>query len=167
MARLGIFASMQPQHFFDDMTHDAIGSERAQRLMPWRSLLDAGVQVSFGTDWAAGPLNPAYGLLIAALRVNSKGERNVGPKETVPVEEAIRLWTIGSARNLFMEDKIGSLETGKYADLVIFNTDLRKMPTFWFLLTHDIGLGTLDHFVDLTMVGGEEVYVKGRSPEER
>jgi predicted amidohydrolase YtcJ len=167
MARLGLFASMQPQHFFDDILQGAIGPERSQRLMPWRSLLDAGVPVSFGTDWAAGPINPAYGLLIAALRVDGNGSTRAGPREKIPVEEAIRLWTLGSARNLFLEDEIGSLEPGKQADLVVFNTDLRKMPTLWFLLTHDIGLGTLDHFVDLTMVDGEDVYVRGRSPEEQ
>ena len=167
MARLGLFASMQPQHFFDELAQPALGPERSQRLMPWRSLLDAGVPVSFGTDWAAGPINPAYGLLIAALRMDCNGNTHVGPREKVPVEEGIRLWTLGSARNLFLEDEIGSLEPGKQADLVVFNTDLRKMPTLWFLLTHDIGLGTLDHFVDLTMVGGEDVYVRGRSPEEQ
>lgn len=158
MARLGISASMQPQHFFDELAQPALGPERSRRLMPWRSLLDAGVPVSFGTDWAAGPINPAYGLLIAALRMDCNGNTHVGPREKVPVEEGIRLWTLGSARHLFMEDQIGSLEPGKQADLVIFNTDLRKMPTLWFLLTHDIGLGTLDHFVDLTMVGGRTVF---------
>lgn len=168
MARLGIVASMQPQHFFgDEMVENGLGPERLQWRMAWNSLEKAGVRVSFGTDWAAGPFNPAYGLLIAATRLNYKFKTDWGPDEAIPVETGIRHWTIDSAYNLFMEDEIGSLEVGKRADLVVFNTDLRKMPTLWFLLTHDVGLGTLDDFVDLTMVDGEDVYVKGRSPEEQ
>ncbi len=163
MARLGIIASMQPQHFYgDDMVQRGLGNERLQQWMPWRSLHEAGVHVSFGTDWAAGPFNPAYGLLIAALRMNYKGTRDWAPGEALPVEDSIRIWTLGSARNLFMEKEIGSLAPGKYADLVIFNTDLRKMPTLWFLLTHKVDLGTLDDFVDMTMVGGRKVYEKGK-----
>lgn len=168
MARLDIGASMQPQHFFGDaMVENGLGPERIQRRCPWRSLHEAGVRVSFGTDWAAGPFNPAYGLLIAALRMNYKGDDSWGPREAIPVEQGIQFWTLGSAHNLFMEDEIGSLEPGKYADLVIFNTDLRKMPTLWFLLTHEVALGTLDHFVDLTMVGGRKVYEKERPGRER
>ena len=167
MARLGIVASMQPQHFFgDDMVEKSLGHERLQWRMAWNSMEKAGVRISFGTDWAAGPFNPAYGLLIAATRLNYKFKTDWGPDEAIPVETGIRHWTIDSAYNLFMEDEIGSLEVGKRADLVVFNTDLRKMPTLWFLLTHDVGLGAFDHFVDLTMVDGEDVYVKGRSPEE-
>ncbi len=167
MARIGIIASMQPQHFFgDEMVENSLGHDRLQWRMAWRSMAEAGVRISFGTDWAAGPLNPAYGLFVAATRLNYKFDTDWGPDEAIPIETGIRHWTIDSAYNLFMEDEVGSLEVGKYADLVVFNTDLRKMPTLWFLLTHDIGLGTLDHFVDLTMVGGEDVYVKGRSPEE-
>ena len=159
MARLGILASMQPQHFYGDaMMEERLGFDRLQLRMPWRSLEAAGVRVSFGTDWAAGPFNPAYGLLIAALRLNYKGDNDWGPGEAVPVETGIRHWTADSAYNLFMEDEVGTLEPGKYADLVVFNTDLRRMPSLWFLLTHEVGLGTLDHFVDLTFVGGRKVY---------
>ena len=59
-----------------------------------------------------------------------------------------------------MENEIGTLAPGKYADLVIFNTDLREMssPAFW--ETHEFALGALDDFVDLTMVGGRTVYRK-------
>ena len=59
-----------------------------------------------------------------------------------------------------MENEIGTLEVGKYADLVIFNTDLREMSTPWFILTHKIELGALDDFVDVTMLAGQPVYVK-------
>ncbi|MDQ7780561.1 MAG: amidohydrolase [Planctomycetota bacterium] len=168
MARLGILAAMQPQHFYgDEMIEKRLGYERAQRRSPWRSLHEAGVAVSFGTDWAAGPFNPAYGLLIADLRMNYKGDDDWGPKEAVPVEEGIRFWTAGSAHALFMEQDIGTLEPGKYADLAVFNTDLREMPTLWFLLFHEVGLGNLDTFVDFTMVGGRVVYEKDRPGREK
>ena len=165
IARLGLMASMQPQHFIgDEMVEKALGHDRLQLWMPWRSLEKAGVRVSFGTDWAAGPINPAYGLFIAALRMNYKGEQDWGPEQAVPIPRGIRHWTIDSAYGLFMENDIGSLTPGKYADLVVFNTDLRKMTSWWFLLTHEIGPGTLDDFVDMTMLGGKTVYVKGAKP---
>ena len=128
--------------------------------MPWKSLESAGVRVSFGTDWAAGPINPAYGLILAALRVNFRGDRNWGTDEAVDIETGTRHWTADSAYNLFMENEIGTLEVGKYADLVIFNKDLREMSTPWFILTHKIELGALDDFVDVTMLAGQPVYVK-------
>jgi predicted amidohydrolase YtcJ len=161
MARYGMIASMQPQHFYgDEMCEKALGFERLQGWMPWKSLESAGVRVSFGTDWAAGPINPAYGLLLAALRVNFRGDRNWGPGEAVDIETGIRHWTADSAYNLFMEDDIGTLEVGKYADLVIFNTDLREMSTPWFMLTHKLELGAMDDFVDVTMLAGHPVYIK-------
>lgn len=161
MARYGMIASMQPQHFYgDEMCEEALGFERLQGWMPWKSLEQAGVRVSFGTDWAAGPVNPAYGLILAALRVNFRGDNNWGPDEAVDIETGIRHWTADSAYNLFMETEIGTLEAGKYADLVIFNTDLREMSTSWFLLTHKLELGALDDFVDVTMVSGRPVYIK-------
>ncbi len=161
MARLGIEAAMQPQHFYgDEMIEQRLGPARAQQRCPWRSLHEAGVRVSFGTDWAAGPFNPAYGLLVAATRINYKGKRDWSPREAVSIEDAIRFWTLGSAHALFMEKDLGSLTVGKYADLVVFNTDVRKLPTFWFLLTHEAELGAFDDFVDLTMVAGRKVYEK-------
>ncbi len=168
MAQLGILAAMQPQHFYGcEMIEQRLGYERAQTRGPWRSLHEAGVPVSFGTDWAAGPFNPAYGLLIAALRMNYKGDNDWGPREAIPIEQGIQFWTAGSAHALFMENDIGTLAPGKYADLVVFNTDLRKMPTLWFLLTHEVGLGTFDQFVDLTMVGGQVAYEKDRPGPQR
>lgn len=161
MALYGMIASMQPQHFYGDaMVENGLGHERLQRLMPWKSLEEAGVRISFGTDWPAGPINPAYGLAIATLRLNYKGTNDWGPDEAIAIESGIRHWTADSAYNLFMENEIGTLAPGKYADLVIFNTDLREMssPAFW--ETHEFALGALDDFVDLTMVGGRTVYRK-------
>lgn len=161
MARLGIQAAMQPTHFFGDETIEkALGPGRLQRCHPWRSLQDSGVVVSFGSDWCNSPLNPAYGLLVAATRMNYKGKRDWGPGESISLEDGIRHWTIDSARALKMEDEIGSLEVGKRADFVIFNTSPLKLTSWWFLLTHDMELGELEDFVDATVVGGRIVYEK-------
>lgn len=160
MALYGMIASMQPQHFYDDGVEKGLGHERLQRWMPWKSLEEAGVRISFGSDWAAGPTNPAYGLAIATLRLNYKGDNDWGPNEAIDIQSGIRHWTADSAYNLFMENEIGTLEPGKYADLVIFNTDLREMSSTAFWETHKFALGALDDFVDLTMVGGRTVYRK-------
>ncbi len=161
MGQLGMMASMQPAHFFgDEMVEKGLGTERMRRFTPWRSLEQAGVGLAFGSDWCNSPFNPAYGILLAATRMNYKEETDWGPEEAIPVEDTIRHWTLGSARAMFLEKEIGSLEPGKYADFVIFNTDLREITSWWFLLTRDLELGQLDDLVDLTVVGGREVYRK-------
>ena len=151
MAELGIHAAMQPAHFFADETIEkALGWERLQGYMPWRSLEKSGVTISFGSDWCAGPINPIYGLLIAANRMNYRMKRDWGPQEKISLEDAVRHWTIDCAHSLFMEDDIGSLEIGKYGDMVLFNTSPFKLDSLWFLLTHKLELGAMDDYVDLT-----------------
>lgn len=158
---VGVYAVMQPAHFFGDETVEkALGPERLQRFQPWGSLARAGAELSFGSDWCAGPINPIYGLLIASTRMNYHYTQSWGPSEKIGIEDAIRRWTIGSARALKMEDDIGSIEVGKCADFVLFNTSPLKLPSWWFLLTHDLSLGAMDKYVDLTVVGGKQVYVR-------
>lgn len=161
LSQVGVYAVMQPTHFFGDKSvEDALGTERLIKSHPWRSLEKAGVNISFGSDWCAGPINPVYGLIIAGSRVNYNGNTDWGEDEKISLENAIRYWTVGSAKALFLENEIGSIETGKYADLVIFNTCPLDVTSWWFLLTHDIELGKLDDFVDFTITGGKIVYKK-------
>ncbi|MBN1297852.1 amidohydrolase [bacterium] len=163
MGRLGIPAAMQPTHFYGDaMIEEGFGVDRMQRFMPWRSLEKAGVPVSFGSDWCAGPINPIYGLLISAKRMNYKGKTDWNKAERIPLANGVRHWTIDSAHALHLEKDLGSIEVGKRADLVMFNEDPLVIDSIWFLLTHDIELGKLDDFVDLTIVDGKEVY---RNPQ--
>ena len=165
MAELDILASMQPTHFFGDaMTDSALGTQRLDRHMPWRSMEEAGVSLSFGSDWCAGPINPVYGLLIAGTRMNYLGNTDWGPEESIDLENAISHWTLGSARALFMEDRIGSLEVGKFADFVVFNTDPLSVTSLWFLITHDLDLGEMDGYVDMTIVDGRLVYISNDAP---
>ena len=164
MVQLGVYASMQPAQFFgDESVEKALGPERLKRIDPWRSLQEAGVEISFGTDYISGPLppvNPIYGLIIAATRINYKGDTDWGEEEKIELIDAIQHYTLGSARALKMDDIIGSIEVGKEADFVIFNTDLLDMTSVEFLSTHEIAPGKLDDFVDLTVVRGKQVYVR-------
>jgi predicted amidohydrolase YtcJ len=161
ISRPGILAAVQPAHFFGDETAEkTLGPERLKWFCPWRSLEKDGIPVSFGSDWCNSPLNPMYGLLTAATRMNFRGKKDWGPGEKISLESGIRHWTIDSARALGMDEEIGSLEVGKSADFVLFNTSPLKIASWWFLLTHEIDIGTLDDFVDMTVVGGSVVYEK-------
>jgi hypothetical protein len=168
MGQLGMCAAMQPAHFFaaDEFTEKLLGPERINYLMPWRSMEKEGVLLSFGSDWCNSPLNPIYGLILAATRMNAKGKTNWGPGEKITTENVIKHWTIDSARALLMEKELGSIEVGKLADFVLFNYNPLKMACWWFLLTHKIELGALDYFVDMTVVGGKIVYEKKGKKEQ-
>jgi predicted amidohydrolase YtcJ len=162
MARLGMQAAMQPAHFFgDEVVERNMGHQRMQGFCPWRGLQEAGVTVSFGSDWCNSPLNPVYGIFVASSRINYKMKDDWGPEQRISPEDAILHWTIDSANALKMEDEIGSLEVGKQADLMLWNHSPLKLNSWWFLLTHDMELGKLEDLVDLTVVGGDIVYEKG------
>ena len=115
---------------------------------------------AYGSDWSAGPINPLYGLLVAGTRVNYKGETDWGPDEAVDVEDAIRHYTINSAEALLMDEDIGSIEVGKYADMALFSIDLRDSNKWWFPLAYELEAGKLDEFVKMTIVDGRVVYQK-------
>ncbi len=159
MAALGIHAAMHPAHFFGDQaTEDVLGRARMQRMMPWASLEKAGVEISFGSDWIAGPDNPLYGLLIAGTRLNHRGDTDWGPDEKISLASALGHATLGSARALRRDHEIGSIETGKYADFVLFDDDILDLASPFFLLAHDLENGGLDGLVLLTIVDGRIVY---------
>lgn len=166
MAKLGIYAAMQPNHFFGNANADKIlGLDRMQRYEPWKSLEKLNINLSFGTDWCAGLLNPIYGLFLATHRLNAKFETNWGPNEKILIEDAIRHFTIDSAKALKMENDIGSIEVGKYGDLALFNIDLKTISSETFLVNHPISIKGMkitgwDDFVIMTVVGGKIVYYK-------
>ncbi len=163
MKNLGIYASVQPTHIYGTETGEKVlGTERFERLIPLRSLQKAGAPLAFGTDYSIVPVNPIYGLFVAATRLDYKGFPHTLEelKEIISVEDAIRHYTIGSAKALKMENEIGSVEVGKKADLVMFSIDLRDIVSFRFIWTYGIGLGAWDHFVLKTFVDGRIVYEK-------
>jgi len=117
MAQLGIYAAIQPNHFFGNSNAEKLlGLDRIQRFEPWGSLEKLEINLSFGSDWAAGPLNPIYGMFLATQRLNYKFE-GWGPGEKILIENAIRYYTIDSANALRLEKEIGYIEVGKYGGL--------------------------------------------------
>ncbi len=155
-ASLGVIASMQPTHCITDkrFCEKRIGTERSKGAYAWRSLLEAGARIAFGTDYSVEPLNPMEGLYAAVTRKDRLGEDGEGwfPEEKLTMEEAIRLYTLGSSYSQFMEDRKGMIKPGYLADIVITDKDLMTVPESEIMKT----------VVDYTIVGGEVVYSKDK-----
>ena len=130
-ARDKVIASMQPYHAIDDgrWAEKRIGKERAKTTYAFRSLLDSGATLAFGSDWTVAPLNPILGIYAAATRRTIDGKNSKGwvPEQKISVEEAVRGYTVGSAYAEFQETVKGSVTTGKLADLVILSRDIFKI----------------------------------------
>lgn len=126
---LGVIASMQPTHCTTDMRFCAqrVGQERSKNAYIWRTLLDNGAKIAFGSDWPVEPLDPMRGLYSAVTRKNIEGDFPDGgwfPEQRLTMEEAIKLFTSGSSYASFEEDIKGTLEPGKLADMVVLTKDL-------------------------------------------
>jgi len=151
-AQLGVIASMQPYHEADDgrWAEQVIGAERSKGTYAFKSLRDAGATLAFGSDWFVAPPTPLEGIKAAVTRQTIDGKRPNGwqPQEKITVEDALRAYTMGSARAGFVEDQLGTIVKGKYADLVLIDRDITK-----------IAADSIDQAkVMLTMVGGRIVH---------
>ncbi len=126
--KLGVVASMQPYHAIDDgrWAEKRIGAERARGSYAFRSLLEAGAVLAFGSDWYVAPMEPLMGIYAAATRRTLDGKRPEGwvPEEKISVEEALRAYTWGSAYAAFDERIKGTIEVGKLADLAVLSEDI-------------------------------------------
>jgi len=127
-AQLGVIASVQPYHAIDDgrWAEKRIGHERCKTTYAFRTFLDHGVRLAFGSDWTVAPLNPLLGLYAAVTRATLDGKNPGGwfPEQRLTLKEAIEAYTLGSAYAEFGEKQKGSLAPGKLADVVILDTDL-------------------------------------------
>ena len=127
-AKLGVIASMQPYHAIDDgrWAEKRIGPERAKTTYAFRSLLDSGAVLAFGSDWFVAPMVPLMGIYGAATRRTLDGKHPGGwvPEQKITVAEALRAYTWGSAYAAFEEKIKGTLEPGKVADLVVLSRDI-------------------------------------------
>ena len=130
-ARDKVIASMQPYHAIDDgrWAEKRIGKERAKTTYAFRSLLDAGATLAFGTDWTVAPLNPLLSIYGAVTRRTIDGKNPGGwvPEQKISVDEAVHAYTIGSAYAEFQEQQKGTIAPGKLADLVILSQDIFKI----------------------------------------
>jgi predicted amidohydrolase YtcJ len=151
--RLGVVASMQPTHATTDMrfADTRVGYDRTKTAYPWRSLLNSGAMLSFGTDWSVEPLDPMRGVFSAVTRTNiQRMEPKDGwfPEQKLSVWEAIYYYTYGSAYGEKMENLKGSLAVGRLADFLVMDRDLFVVPTEQILQAK----------VDYTIVGGRVVW---------
>jgi predicted amidohydrolase YtcJ len=152
VAALGVIASMQPYHAIDDgrWAGKRIGPERIRTTYAFRSLLDAGARLAFGSDWTVAPLDPLLGVYAAVTRATIDGRQPGGfvPEEKITVEEALRAYTSANSYATFAEDRTGTLRPGMKADLVVLDRDLTAVQPA------DIKAAK----VLRTMVGGRTVY---------
>jgi len=126
---LGVIASMQPTHCTTDMRfcERRVGKERSRYAYAWRSLLNNGAILAFGSDWPVEPLDPRRGLYSAITRKNIEFDYPEGgwfPEQKLTLAEAIKYFTWGSAYASFEENLKGTLEPGKLADITIFGRDI-------------------------------------------
>lgn len=153
-AELGILASMQPYHAIDDgrWAEKKIGKDRARFTYAFQSLLDKEAVLVFGSDWTVAPMNPLWGIYAAITRNTLDGKNPDGwyPDQKISLEDSIRGYTINGAYAEFAEGKKGSLEEGKYADIVVLSDNLFEISPVDIYQTQ----------VLMTIVGGEIVYKK-------
>lgn len=155
---LGVPASMQPYHAIDDgrWAERRIGPDRVRTTYAFRSLLDAGARIAFGSDWNVAPLSPIEGIYAAVTRRTLDGRHPGGwvPEQRITVEEALRAYTVGAAYAAFRDDELGTIAPGRLADLVVLDRDLFEIDP----------AEIRDVRVDLTVAGGRVVYE--RAPAE-
>jgi predicted amidohydrolase YtcJ len=149
-AKLGVIASMQPNHLLTDMNWamTRLGAERAASSYAWRSFLNAEVHLVFGTDYPVEPLAPFRGLYAAVTRKNEQGTKEYFPEERLTIGEATRAYTEEAAYAEFAEKTKGKLLPGYDADLVVLDRDLMHVSPDEILQTK----------VLRTVVGGKTVW---------
>jgi len=150
-AQLHVIASVQPYHAIDDgrWAERRIGHQRALTTYAFRSLLDAGTVLAFGSDWFVAPIDPMQGIYAATTRRTLDGKNPGGwiPEQKVSVEQAVHAYTFGSAYAESQDDIKGTIEPGKLADFAVLSEDI-----FHIDLVEIANVKTV-----ITVVGGEVV----------
>lgn len=128
------YPEMQPEFLWwiGDIYAGNYGPKRDLRLEPFNTLHSRGLLWAGGSDYSVTPLPARYGLWASAARETLKGAYGphpFGTAEAVDMHTALRSYTAWAARQMFLEDKIGSLEVGKRADIAVWDRDLYTIPT--------------------------------------
>ena len=153
-ADLGVIASMQATHATSDknMAEDRIGPQRILGGYAWRRMLDAGVVLANGSDFPVELSNPFHGLYASVTRQGRDGEPDGGwyADQALTRAETLHSFTLAGAYAARQEDRLGSLEHGKWADFIIIDRDFFTVPA-----------SEIDDIVVLeTWVAGEQVYAR-------
>jgi len=156
IANHGIIPSMQPYHAIDDgrWAESVIGHDRARTTYAFRSLLDAGALLAFGSDWSVAPADPLAGIHAATTRQTLDGANPKGwiPGQKISVEQALTAYTRNGAYASFEENDKGSLTAGKLADVVLLDRDITAIPLEQITETR----------VERTIIGGKTVYERSQ-----
>jgi len=131
IARLNITASVQPAHIADDVkTAEKYWGTRCAQAYPFRQLVDAGINLAFGSDTPVADIDPFKGIYSALERKYhfSPNEQSWYPQQAVTLQEALKAYTIGAARSVGREVVTGSLEPGKAADFIVLDRDIFSIP---------------------------------------
>jgi predicted amidohydrolase YtcJ len=155
---LHVIASVQPYHAIDDgrFAEPRIGHDRASRTYAFRTFLNHGVRLAFGTDWDVAPLDPMQTIYAAVTRATLDGKNPNGwfPEQKLTVAEAVEAYTMGSAYAEFQENQKGSITPGKLADMVLLSDDIFTVDS----------VKIKDVKVLKTIVGGKLVWDSARGP---
>ena len=131
-AELGIIASMQATHATSDMNmaEDRVGPDRILGGYAWRRMLDAGVVLANGSDFPVELSNPFHGLYASVTRQDRNGKPDDGwyADQALTRAEALHSYTLAAAFAARQEDRMGSLEPGKWADFIVIDRDYFEVP---------------------------------------
>ncbi len=156
-AQLHVIASVQPYHCIDDgrWAEKRIGHQRSLTTYAFRSLLDAGTTLAFGSDWFVAPIDPMAGIYAATTRRTLDGKHPDGwiPEQKITVRQAVHAYTVGSAYAESQEKDKGSLEAGKLADFVVLSDDIFHLDP--------VKIENVK--IEMTVSGGEVVYERGQA----
>jgi predicted amidohydrolase YtcJ len=151
---LNVIPSMQSYHLVDDGVWAAkrLDKKRLERTYVFKSLLDNGAKVTFGSDWTVAPLNPILGIYAAVTRQTGDNKNPKGwfPEQKLTVEQALKCYTVNNAYAGFQENKLGKLKKGMLADFTVLSKNLFRIPPE----------KIKDVKVTLTVVDGKEVFRK-------
>ena len=130
--QLDLIASMQPTHATSDMNmaEDRIGKERLKGAYAWRTFLSQGTRIAGGSDFPVESDNPFFGLHAAVTRTDHENQPAGGwhPEQAMTLLEAFRAFTLDAAYRRAPGENAGSLEPGKWADFILIDRDLFKIP---------------------------------------